>query len=238
MFLRRFVLVISIVTCGSLTLAAAASAAGGLGPGTFSLRTASADAFFSMGGPDGKGGPPPVSWSVSVNRGLNSIHPRGGGAPIVQQDTMLFVSQIDATGNGAFGCFVIPDGDFVVSRDLQSATLNTTLTADEECYGFGSPVDGGKAGGFAGGGGGGNLSLPLTINVSWSATSATMTQSDAFMLRCLNFNLAANSTSQSVVTSASGTISSLTGSFTDDYSDLAAGRDQVHINADFPAACA
>jgi hypothetical protein len=237
MFLRRLVLVLSIVTCGSLALAAAANAAGGFGPGTFSLKTASADAFFSMGGTDGKGGPPPISWSVSVNRGLNSFHPRGGGAPVVEQNTMLFVSEIDATGNGAFGCFVIPDGDFAVNRDLQSAALNTTLTPDESCYGFGTPVDGGKAGVFAGGGGG-NLTLPLTISVTWRASSATATQSNVFTLRCLNFNLEANGTSQSVVTSASGTISSLVGSFTDDYSDLAAGSDQVHINADFPAACA
>ncbi|HEY8864809.1 MAG TPA: hypothetical protein VIO37_11665 [Candidatus Dormibacteraeota bacterium] len=33
-----------------------------------------------------------------------------------------------ATGGGG-ACHVIPDSDFVVSRNLQSASLNTTLTA-------------------------------------------------------------------------------------------------------------
>ena len=236
MLLRRTVLVLSIVTCGSLALAAAASAAGGFGPGNYSVSTARADAYFSMGGTGGEGGPPPISWSVSVNRGLNSFHPRGGGAPIVEQNTMIFVSEFDATGNGGFGCFVIPDSDFVVSRDLQSASLNTTLTQEESCYGMGAPVDDGKGAAYAGGGGG-VLPLPMTINVTWSATSATTTYSNVFQIRCLNFQFDANSSSHSVQASAAGANSALPGPFTDDYSDIASGSDQLHINAYYPAAC-
>jgi hypothetical protein len=65
MNLRRLALVLSIVFCGSLVMAAAAFAAGGMGPGKYTFHSTSADAFFGMGT---KGGPPSASWSVSVNQ--------------------------------------------------------------------------------------------------------------------------------------------------------------------------
>src|SRR5256885_4917980 len=110
MFLHRLALVFAIVFCGSLALAAAAMAAGGFGPGNYAFASRSADAFFGMGS---KGGPPGPSWSVTVNQGLNSFRPRHpNGPPFVDNSTVVYVNAFDASGNGGYGCFIVPDGSF------------------------------------------------------------------------------------------------------------------------------
>src|SRR5260370_41390926 len=124
MVYRRIALVFAIVFCGSLALAAAAAASGGMGPGKYAFNSSSAKAFFGMGK---KGGPPSASWSVQVNQGLNSFKPTQPNGPrIANNSTMVFVTEFDASGNGGFGCFVVPDDNFSVSHDLQSAALHTT----------------------------------------------------------------------------------------------------------------
>src|ERR1700704_2942130 len=127
MIFRRLALVFSIAICGSVALAAAASAAGGgLGPGKYSFTSSAANALFGAGA---KGGPPAPTFSVSVNRGLNSFQPMHPKGPrTVFESTMVFVNEFDATGAGGSGCFVIPESDFTVAKDLQSAALHTTLT--------------------------------------------------------------------------------------------------------------
>ncbi|HEX2646851.1 MAG TPA: hypothetical protein VHO95_06460 [Candidatus Dormibacteraeota bacterium] len=204
MFLRRLLLVFSIVLCGLLALAAAGNAAGFLGPGKYTFHSTSADAFFGMGK---KGGPPSPSFMVSVSQGLNSFKPTDPpGDRIVIDNTMVFVSEFDGKGSGGFGCFIVPDNNFVVGSDLQSASLHTILTADEACPGFGTPV-GGKGGGFPGGNGG--LVLPMQVDVTWTATSAVTTYKQTFNLQCLDFNEDGNSTNMSTGAAATGSISAL-----------------------------
>src|SRR5690348_18155509 len=119
MFVRRLVLIFSIFVTGSLAFAAAALAAGGgLGPGKYSFTSSGAFASFGMGG---KGGPAGPSWSVSVNEGLNSFKTARGGPRLVDHSTVVYVTEFDASGNGGFGCFVIPGSAFTVSRDLSTA---------------------------------------------------------------------------------------------------------------------
>ncbi len=217
MFLRRLLLVFSIVLCGSLALAAGAVAAGGMGPGKYTFHSTFADAFFGMGK---KGGPPSPSFMVSVSQGLNSFHPRAGGPPVVIDNTMVFVTAFDATGSGGFGCFIVPDNNFTVSRDLQSAALHSTLTADEACPGFAKPIGGGKDAGVPGGNSG--LVLPITVDVTWTATGAVTTFKQTFSLQCLDFNEDGNSTNQSTNALATGSISALTGQFTSEFADVSA----------------
>ena len=217
MFLRRLLLVFSIVLCGSLALAAAASAAGFLGPGKYTFHSSSADAFFGMGK---KGGPPSPSFMVSVSQGLNSFHPTAGGQPLVLDTTMVFVTAFDANGNGGFGCFIVPDNNFSISRDLQSAALHSTLTADEACPGFGKPVGGGKDGGVPGGNSG--LVLPITVDVTWTATGPVTTFKQTFSVQCLDFNEDGNSTNNSTNAAATGSISVLTGQFTSEFANVSA----------------
>ncbi|TMC52277.1 MAG: hypothetical protein E6J20_12665 [Chloroflexi bacterium] len=233
MFARRFALVISIVFCGSLALAAAAVAAGGMGPGKYTFHSTGANAFFGMGK---KGGPPTASWSVSVNQGLNSFKPSQPSGPrIVSDSTMVFVTEFDATGKGGYGCFIVPDGDFNVSRDLQSATLHATLTADEACPGYGKPVGSGKDVAYAGGNSG--LALPITVNVTWGATGAVTTYKNTFSIQCLDYVEDGSSTNQSSGAGAGGSISALGGQFTSEFADINSTDGKLNISGMLAAGC-
>lgn len=236
MSFRRLSLAFSIVLCGSLALAAAAIAAGGgLGPGNYTFTSRSADAFFGMGA---KGGPPGPSWSVSVNQGFNSFQPTHPGGPRqVMRNTMVYVTEFDALGNGGFGCFVVPDSAFTVSRDLSTASLHATLTGDEVCPGYGTPVDGGGKGSVYAGGDGGSIALPLQVDVMWSAKSAVTSYKDTFTLRCLSYGADGTSSNQYVDAGASGTISVLGGPFTADFADVNSGSNQLNIHNTPPDAC-
>ena len=230
MCLRRLVMVFAIVFTGSLALAAAAVAAGGLGPGKYTFDSSSANAFFGMGK---KGGPPSPSWSVSVNHGLNSFKPKDR-PHIVNNSTIVYVTEWDATGNGGFGCFVVPDSDFMVARDLSSAALHATLTADEACPGFATPVGGSKSA-FAGGNSG--LVLPITVDVTWTATGAVTTYDDSFSLQCLRYNESGSSSNQSTGANATGAISVLPGQFAGEFGDVNTTQGKLDIKGVPPSAC-
>lgn len=211
MILRRLVLVFSIVFCGSLALAAAAVAAGGgggLGPGSYTFTNTSASAFF--GG--AKGGPPQASFDVFVSHGLNSFRPDDGDGPgTVMHSTIVQFTQFDPSGAGGSGCFIIPDGDFTVSKNVQSAALHTTLTAAETCPGTGAPVGAAsKAAPLAGKAGG--LVLPIKVDVTWRGAGVVATTRDEFTFRCLDRQESGNNVFRDAVgSSASGKIGSTTG---------------------------
>jgi hypothetical protein len=214
-------------------MAAAAFAAGGMGPGKYTFHSTSANAFFGMGK---KGGPQSASWSVSVNQGLNSFKPTHPGGPrIINNSTMVFVTEFDALGNGGFGCFIVPDSNFAVGRDLQTAALHTILTADEACPGYPAPVGGGKDVVFAGGNGG--LILPISVDVTWSASGAVTTFKQSFSVQCLSYNVDGSSTNLSTAASASGTISALRGPFLGDVADVNSTDGQLDIRGAPQAAC-
>jgi hypothetical protein len=230
MFIRRLAIVFAIVFCGSLALAAAAVAAGGLGPGKYTFNSQSANAFFGMGK---KGGPPSPSWFVSVNHGLNSFKPKDGPRT-VYNDTIVYVNEWDATGNGGYGCFVVPDSGFVVARDLSSASLHATLTADEACGGYATPVGGGKDA-FAGGNGG--LALPITVSVTWNATGGVTTYDQSFTLQCLSYNESGSSSNQSTGAAAGGSISALSGQFNAEYADVTSTVGKLDVKGTPPSGC-
>lgn len=226
MMVRRFALVISIVFCGSLAMAAAAFAAGTLGPGKYTFHSSGANAFFGMGK---KGGPAGPSWSVFVNQGLNTFKPTQPNGPrIVNNSTMVFVTEFDANGAGGFGCFIVPDGDFSVSRDVQTASLHTTLAAGEECPGFGAAVGGSKDVSFAGGNGG--LALPIMVNVTWSANSPVTTFKQSFSIQCLDYREDGSSSNLDAQAAATGTISALGGQFSSDFGDVISSDGQLDIH--------
>ncbi len=212
MIVRRLVLLVSIAFCGSLALAAGAVAAGGggLAPGQYTFNDVSANAFFG-----GKGGPPAPTFSIFVNRGLNSFEPSDGhgeGQGTVTQSTMVQLQETDASGFSSFGCFVIPDGDFVVAGNLQSASLHTTLTATDICPGAGSPVGGAPQPGPKAATGGGGLTLPISVNLKWSGANVISTSHDRFSMRCLDLTeTGANTFRDSLGGSASGSIDTSTG---------------------------
>ncbi|HSS61687.1 MAG TPA: hypothetical protein VLK30_09555 [Candidatus Limnocylindrales bacterium] len=214
MIVRRLVLLISIVFTGSLALAAAAAAAGGGGgltPGQYTFTDFSASADFG-----GKGGPPVTSYSIFVNRGLNSFHSednQGSDRGTVMLSTMVQFTQIDPSGVSTFGCFIIPDGDFVVAGNLKSASLHTTLVTPN-CPGIGgAPVGGAPQVGPKPAGGGG-LALPIRIDITWTAPGVIATSHDRFNFSCLDRSENGTSTFRdSLGGSASGSIGTTTGLF-------------------------
>ncbi|HXI97117.1 MAG TPA: hypothetical protein VNF91_10130 [Candidatus Acidoferrum sp.] len=180
---------VSFVTGATLIAAsvnspAAAGGKGGcgIGAGQCTITQLDAFAFWFTGDPTN-----PQQVSIDAVRSTFVMRSPGGPAVITPFQTMVNVSVFSAiTGTGTGACFVIPDSQFAVSSDLQHASLNATLTADETCGGALTPLLSSlQAAPFAGGGPppGGGLALPLTVNVTWtgpglafkSTTNATQT---------------------------------------------------------------
>jgi hypothetical protein len=234
--IRRLVLVFSIVVCGSLALATAAfSAGGGFGPGQTIFSNTNANAFF--GG--GKGGPP-EGFFVYVNQGLNSFEPEDGGVTTVTRNTIVQLTVYTAGGVGG-GCYVIPDADFVVSRNVQSATLNTTLTTANMCKGKGAPAIGGA--GVAPLAGGGILPPPtvlppsITLNVTWTGNGATTTERTQSTLTCLDYSSESSRTARSTIGTATGTISMFTSSYTAPYSFVGSIDGTIEVSGYLSPSC-
>jgi hypothetical protein len=235
MIVRRLVLVFSIVLCGSLALTAAALAAGGpLPPGDYTFSSTSANAFFG-----GKGGPPQPSFSVFVNQGLNSFQPSDGDnkdSGSVIPNTMVQFTAFDATGVGGTACYIIPNSDFKVAKNLQSASLHTTLTNGSLCPGLGSPVGGAPVPGPKGGSGGG-LPPSIQVDLTWSGVGVVSTTHDRFTISCLAHNESGSNTFRdSLGGTASGTIGATSGLSTL-VADVSAQAGQLHIEGNIQPPC-
>lgn len=234
--LRRLALVVSIVFCGSLALAAAAAASGGgLAPGDYVFTGVSANAEFGTlkGGPSDQ-----PNISLFVNRGLNSYQPEHPKGPnVVANSTMVQLSIFTPTG-GIGGCWVINPSDFTVSNNLQSAELHTTLTSGNVCPGFGSPVTG-KSGvvPFASAGGAG-LSLPITLDVTWTGLGATGVERDSGTFHCLSYSADSTDVLHLTGASASAEVSGLNGTFASDLAGVSSTDTHIDINGTPPPACA
>jgi hypothetical protein len=228
-------MVLSIVFTGCIALAVAATAAGGgLSPGQYTFSGAGASAYFGAF----KGGPPQPTFSVFVNRGLNSFEPENAeGSATVIETTMVYFTQFDSAGAGGFGCFIIPSADFTVSKDLQSAALHTTLTANNLCPGFAKPLVGGKTAPAAPGLGGG-LPLPINVDVTWSGVGVTSTSKDEFSYRCLDRSTNGSSTFlDSIGGKASGTTSTLGGLFNTSTADVTSHQGQLEVQGNVQPPC-
>jgi len=238
---KKLALVVSIVFGASLAVAAAVVAAGpgGLGTGTYAFTNKEAGATFGTpkGGPASQQG-----FSVMVDRGLNSFRPKDPKAPrTVANDTIVSLVIFDDAGNATFGCFIINPADFTVGKDLQSAKLHTTLTADEVCPGFGSPVNGTKAAtpfaGAGGGGGGAGLPLPISLDIAWHGMGVTVTGTDRSTTQCLDYSTQFSSSYRSSSANASGTISAIGGSFDTPLADVTSSDVKATIKGTPQPAC-
>lgn len=233
--LRRLALVVSIALGASLAIAAVAIAAGGgLAPGDYVFTSASANAEFGTG----KGGPPDQpSISVYVNRGLNSFQPEHPKGPkTVTNSTMVQLSIFTSTASIG-GCWVIKPSDFTVSKNLQTAALHTTLTADNLCPGPGAPVTGNSdVVPFAGGGGGG-LSLPISLDVTWSGLGVTSVERDRGSFSCLDYSVDSTNVLHSSNATASATVSGLSGTFATDLAGVNSTDSHIDVNGTPPPAC-
>ncbi len=227
----------------SLALAGSAAAGGGgpIPPGQSQF--SSVDASFFSGPPKGAPGP-----FVSLfARSGQSIFEPDEGPPVQQQGTTLSLSIFATGGGGGGGCFMIPDSAFSVSSDLKSARLGITITKDTPtCPGkrVAATPDGLSGANSAvvidgGGGGGGNLALPVTLDVSWTARTATFTSHFSNSSECLDFSASGESTSQRVGANVQASISTVNGgaALTSRFGDVSRSSSEFETSGSFPAGC-
>jgi hypothetical protein len=235
MIVRRLVLVFSIVVCGSLALATAAfGAGGGFVPGQTIFSETNANAFFG-----GAKGGPPQGFYVYVNQGLNSFEPEDGVTTITR-GTMVQLTVFSGSAVGG-ACYTIPESDFVVSRNLQSATLSTTLTDANMCKGKGSPAIGGAAVAPLATNGvmPPTLTLPpsIRLNVTWTGNGVTGVQRTQTTSTCLDYSTESSRTSRAATSTAAGTISMLDGTFSAPYSLVGSLDGTIEVSGYPSASC-
>ena len=236
MFFRRFVLVLSIVVSGSMALATAVfSAGGGFAPGQTLFSDTSANAFFGSG----KGGPAD-GFFIFVNQGLNSFEPEDSrGVATVTHSTIVQLQVFGATSGSA--CYVIPDSDFVVGRNLQSASLHTTLTTANMCKGKGAPAIG-KSGAAPIAANGvlppsAGLPASITVDVTWTGSGVTSTRRDRASFECLDYSSDSSLTLRAALSDAAGTISVLTPSFTTQAATVGSSDGTIDVSGSLSPTC-
>lgn len=177
---------VAISIAATLTIATVAAQGGfGAGGGTFTFTSTSA--FVSTFNPIDQS-----SININVDRTTFITRQRPGGTPQTQTMTTLSVNQfipgpdktVPPTINSA--CVVIPDSDFTVSSDLQTAKL-VVVNASTQCGFFKAPVSGAVVDVKAGGGGGSNIQLPLSATVTWNGNGAVGFSTDNGTFRCETF---------------------------------------------------
>lgn len=191
------------VSIGATLAIGSVGAAGGFGtgPGKFTFTdTAAFASFFD----------PSNSSSVFVSAEHNTFmfRPRAGGSLQIQEMTVLNVTQFVPNLANPGGpplvsnsvCLVIPDSAFVVSSDLQMATLNA-VDQSTLCPGFLVPVTGAVTDAGKGGGGGGGFTLPLTVTGSWTGTGLVGVSENQGTFRCGGFVSSTHNHDQSALSS-------------------------------------
>jgi hypothetical protein len=245
--LRRLIVSIGIAVSivASATIVSVGAATGfGAGAGTFTFSDTSA--FVSAVSPDGS------SIDLNVDRTTFLFRPRPTGAMQSSLMTILSITQFlpnpDPTQPPTFNstCVVIPDGDFTVSSDLQTARL--TVVADSTlCPGFMVPVTGGVIGQQVIGGGG-TIPLPIDATITWTGNGVVGVSDDNGTFRCLTFDaISHNHSQQSISSNVTGSVTAngaLLGSFSGGQSSGIFGADSTSTSVQnvagrgiLPAAC-
>jgi hypothetical protein len=133
---------------------------------------------------------------------------------------------------------LVPAGNFTVGKDLQTAALHTTLTSDEACPGYGTPLAASKGvTAFAGGGGGGGLTLPITVDITWSGNGVVSTYQDKSTFQCLSYKADGNNSYKDSSGSASGTSSVLGGLLGADFADVSSSLSSLNISGTAQPPC-
>jgi len=203
-------LIVSVGIAVSIIAAATVVSVGattgfGAGAGTFTFTDTSA--FVSVFNPSDQS-----TLNLNVDRGTFMFRPRPLGALQTATMTVLSISQFipnpDPTQQPTFNstCLVIPNSDFTVSSDLQTAQLNV-VNESTLCPGFIVPVTGAVIDQKPGGGGGSTIPLPISATVTWTGDGATGVSDDNGTFRCLTFDaITHNHNQQSLSSNVTGQI--------------------------------
>jgi hypothetical protein len=231
----RIFLAAGVAAVGAIALAGAAFAAGGGfgAPGTTAFRDVTAYAGLVDTSND--------FLSVSVDRGVQTFLPKGGGGPVMTgPQTTLSYSETLANGTVTGGCFIIPDSAFAVSSGLATAVLKADPTVETPCPGVLVPAGAGGRPGLvnvvpeAGGGGGG---MPITVDLVWTSNGAIMSGNGTSNSRCQGVSTHAIFSSTSTFASVSGTADGLTGPPSTQYATVQILNNVETISGVFSNAC-
>ena len=239
-FFRRLAISagVSVSVMTALTVVSVAAAGGfGSGAGRFTYTDTNANASFFN--PDDYS-----SVSISADHSLYMVRPRGQVGATAQEMTVLsiyvFVPNADPNQPPLelYGCFVIPDSDLVVSKNLNTATLDATVNESDQCEGFISPIGAGPAKG-----GGGGFTYPLTVTGTWTGTGVTAMSTDQGVFTCGGFVSSTHSQtnsqfSSSVTVSISG-VGTFSGGAPNAFGNVSVGSFAVNVTGTgiLPSAC-
>lgn len=210
---RRILPIATIAGVFSVALAGSAVAGGGGGgfgvPGRTSQAQHSAFAFLQD--PSGN-----VQVNGNASGGVLTFKAkRTAGPPTSTPGTMVQIS-VGGQNQGAFGCWVIPDSMFTVNRDLSAALqFRSDAPGVTPCPGF-ALASGFPASGVVpfGGGGGGGFIGPVSLDLTWLASSPLYDARSTSNARCGAFS--GNSTmtfDDNFGASANGTVSATLAGF-------------------------
>jgi len=199
---RLFVTAIGAVIVCAIT-SSAAFAAGFLGPGHSSSEFADASAAWFPDATNLNF----VDLSVSRNEFVFRPTQNSGGTALMQHATLLFVT-IEGSSVAGSECFMIPDSDFVVGSDVQSASLHATVNATDRCQGLPqslSDVAAGKPGGGPPPVPG--IQFPLTVSATWSGNGTIATFNNSGRAICGSFAMESHSSVSTARGTATGSVS-------------------------------
>jgi hypothetical protein len=231
--IRRLLQTATLAGALALVLAGSAAAGGGGGggfiPGVYHFTDSSAEADLQESNGN-------VSF-VAVDRGTLFFRLRNTtGGPVVQKSGT--VVQI-GTPVG-YGCWIVPDSDFVISPDLHSASLHTTVPAQSNCPGFFLVAGAAAATGVVpdgGDGGGGGLTSPTTIDVAWTWKGSIAQSESSFGTVCGGSTFQSHGTSRSASSTALATISALSGPAASASARISSGSSNLNVTGIPPDSC-
>jgi hypothetical protein len=199
--------VVAVVTA----VAAAAAGIPGQTPGGYQLDDVNAHAGFVAG---------TNSVALGVEQGTYTFTPIGG-PPSTVHATIVGLSIYGPT-SGAQGCFMVPDSTLTYNAVLHTVNLNAQLTAAEMIAMSPLPTAGDLQG-FGGKGGSqgvcgsafGTLTLPVTLNVTWTPNTPATTLAKQANYSCSGFTAQTKEQTTTIGTNAT------TGSLSDPFSGFA-----------------
>lgn len=212
--LRRLALILSIALVGMFGQAIPA-AGSAHGPTAGSYRTTSQFAGYSFFPRD----PSQPQISINVSSSTNTSNPLNGPSTTTSETT-VFVQVFGETF--ADGCWVLDHpSDFTISTDLSGASLHTMLTDATPTCGFPNSV-----------------SLPLTVDVTWTGTGPINSFRATGHSECGHFHIESVTSNTGNNASATATVSPMfSDSFTSTQGNLNASDNRTHVEGMSPPLC-
>ncbi len=216
--LKRLAAAFSLSLIGICSLALVNAVAQGF-PAAGSYDFAGTSAFFQTNPPDSS----QPSIFISVTTENDTSMPLGQAKTTITGDQLFYnYSFFDGT-NYLFGggCVVLNPSEFTLASGLQTATLAVTIMPDTPTCGFQ------------------NGPLPLTIDVSWTASTPVLSVTSNGRFACSGYTNESTQNNNGDGANATAIISALTGSFAAQTASLSNRDQKIHAQgANPPDTCA